>query len=347
MSETRERGRIQRGREIANALYLSWRTPPPPVELSSGDISRLISHLVQGAAGPLLWRRLRDTQRLSTSDAAQLRDASRYQILETASAEHAVAAAFARLRAAGLHPILGKGFAIARLYPERGLRHAGDIDLYICGNEYPTARSEADGLGRERFMPIDLHRGFGELDDRPAEELLRRAVSAPLADAEVTMFGPEDHLRLICLHGLKHGLARPTWLCDIAVALEARPASFDWDWFLEGDARRADWIVCAMGLAHELLGARVDDTPLAERAFRLPRWLAPAVLASWAIAYRTPQSIGLMLRRPAPFLSELAMRWPNAVEATVELGAAFDEQPRLPYQLKMFLGRSARFAFQR
>jgi len=37
--------------------------------------------------------------------------------------------AFVRPPLRGVEPILGKGWAIARLYPERGMRPYGDIDL--------------------------------------------------------------------------------------------------------------------------------------------------------------------------------------------------------------------------
>jgi hypothetical protein len=48
-----------------------------------------------------------------------------------------------------------------------------------------------------------------------------------LNGAKIRILGAEDHLRLLCLHLLKHGAWRPLWLCDVAAALESRPSSFD------------------------------------------------------------------------------------------------------------------------
>ena len=99
---------------------------------------------------------------------------------------------------------------------------------------------------------------------------------------DVQVLGPEDHLRVLCLHQLKHGAPSPLWLCDVAVALETRPPVFDWDRVLGPDRRQADWVACAIGLAHQFLEVPIDDTPVASRAQRLPGWLAPSVLQQWA-----------------------------------------------------------------
>jgi arylsulfatase len=70
-------------------------------------------------------------------------------------------------------------------------------------------------------------------------------------------------------------------LCDVAVAFESRPEDLDWDLVLGSDQRRADWVACTIGLAHQLLGATIDGTPVAARSARLPKWLVPSVLAGW------------------------------------------------------------------
>ncbi len=45
-----------------------------------------------------------------------------------------------------------------------------------------------------------------------------------LDGVDVRVPGLEDHLGILCLHLLHHGAFRPLWLCDIAAALETRPA---------------------------------------------------------------------------------------------------------------------------
>jgi hypothetical protein len=70
------------------------------------------------------------------------------------------------LAAAGLDPLLIKGRVAAALYPERGLRPYGDIDLCFDSAQYQTARTvlntpERRGLQRGRQEDIDWDRCFG------------------------------------------------------------------------------------------------------------------------------------------------------------------------------------------
>jgi hypothetical protein len=228
------------------------------------------------------------------------------------------------------------------------LRPYGDIDLYVRREQHATfvaalKKPEARGWN------IDLHRGAAELDDRDFDELYARSHAIRLGELEVTTFGPEDHLRLLCLHFLREGALRPLWLCDIAVALNSLPPGFDWEYFLGGSERRADWAACAIGLAHHLLGVETDGLPVARRAERLPRWLIPSVLQQWGSGKvtkgrRTPMSAHL--RRRMGMLSSLRERWPNAVEATIGVRGPFNNWPRLPFQLGDCALRTARFALQ-
>ena len=81
---------------------------------------------------------------------------------------------------------------------------------------------------------------------------------------------PKIHLRYMCIHMLQHGAYRALWLCDIAVVLESLPEDFDWEYLLRGDRRPADWVASTVGLANQLLGARLDGIPVAERTRHLP-----------------------------------------------------------------------------
>src|SRR6185503_14712108 len=169
-------------------------------------------------------------------------------------------------------------------------------------------------------------------------------------DVEVRVPCPEHHLRIMSSHMLRHGAWRPLWLCDIAVALEARPADFDWDLCLGRSRQTRDWVACCVGLAHQLLGAQVDDTPLARRAKSLPAWLISTVLKQWETPYATSQPpmshrapIAAYLRHPSGLLSDLRHRWPNAIEATVYTGGPFNELPRWPFQIGECVARTAKF----
>ena len=130
--------------------------------------------------------------------------------------------------------------------------------------------------------------------------------------------------------------------------LESLPEDFDWDYLLGGDRRRGDWVVCAIGLAHRLLGARVDGLPVAQRARQLPRWLVPSVLRQWSLHthYMNTPSLAYCMRHPTQIPRALRLRWPNPIQATVGVGGAFNDLPRLPFQLGECFMRAAHFTTQ-
>src|SRR5437588_5156022 len=172
---------------------------------------------------------------------------------------------------------MGKGWVIARDYPEPGLRPYGDIDLYVRPEQH-GAFVAALGNPEARGWNVDLHRGAAELDDRTFDVLYAHSQSLRLGDAEVRAFGPEDHLRLLCLHFLREGALRPLWLYDVAVALKSLPPDFDWAYFLSGNQRRSDWAACVIGLAGQILGADMDGLPMEWRPKHLPSWMTPGIL---------------------------------------------------------------------
>jgi hypothetical protein len=307
-----------------------------------GEIGPLL--LATGAAG-LAWRRVRASSGLEPSPAVErLRHAFRAHVLESAVHAHQLGEVTALLRAAKVPVLVGKGWAIARLYPEPGLRPYGDLDLYVTPQAYAAALA---ALRRPAVPPgpVDLHLGFADLDDLGGETaLFARSRTAALHDVEVALFGPEDHLRLLCLHALRHGLSRPLWLCDVAVALESRLEVLDWDRILGGNRRRAKAVAWTIGLAHELLGARVEGTPVA--GCRLASWLVPAVLRQWGSGSGWREPMASFLRRPRGALAELRKHWPNPIEATVGVRAPFDDFPRLPFQVAFAAVRGARFGFR-
>ena len=253
------------------------------------------------------------------------------------------------LNSAGVQPVLVKGWAVARLYPEEGLRPYGDIDLCFLPDQYPKALVVLNSPEAARYS-IDVHEGFAKLDDLSADELIARSEPAELGAARFRVLGEEDHLRILCTHLLRHSAWRPMWLCDIGVAIESRSAGFDWDRCLGSNSRVAEWVACAIGLAHRLLEARVDDTPVAERAKRLPGWLIPRVMRNWdepfpenypPLSYLPPMAT--YFRHPAGVLKALRKRWPDPIEATIRLRGPFNEMPRLPFQIGNVLWRIVRF----
>lgn len=336
-------------RLVAATLAGAWRQTPPAFAGSADDLEEVAPLLLGSGAGALGWWKIRHTGLRDAPAAQELRQAYRLHTLQSALHERRIEQVFRLLGESGVEAVLVKGLAASRLYPEAGLRPFGDIDVCVRRGQFAEAEA-ALGHPRGQDFPVDLHRGFEDAAGRGEDELLGRAELMRVGAEDVPVLCAEDHLRLLCVHLLRHGAWRPLWLCDVAAAVENRPEGFDWSRLLRGDGRRARWVACAVGLAHQLLGARVEDTPFERAARRLPRWLAPEVLKSWEAPYthlQAPMRHGApmahYLRRPRGVLKDLATRWPNPIEATIRLGGPLNELPRLPFQVGNVLVRAARF----
>jgi hypothetical protein len=337
------------GKLVASVLTGAWRRTPPPVDISAEELETVAPLLLGSGAGALGWWRVRHTDLKQTPAALQLREAYRLHSLQSALHEAQIKEVLALLDSAGVAPVLVKGWAVARLYPEMGLRPYGDIDLCCLPDQFSAAASALNRPVGKRY-DVDLHEGFAKLDNMTMEKLLARSRTIEIGEVEVRILGLEDQLRILCTHLLRHSAWRPLWLCDIAVAVESLPPGFDWDRFLGDDPLQSDWIACAIGLAHQLLGVDVDHTPVAARAKSLPGWLAPHVLKNWnrpfpdyypPLSYTRP--LASYLRDPKGLVSTLVMRWPDPIEATIRLRGNFSEFPRLPYQLGNLFSRAGKF----
>jgi hypothetical protein len=337
------RGSLQnrRGARVAEVLSRSWRADAPPLELRTDELAEIETLLLSSGAGALAAGRLRGSPLETTPMGQRFQALHRYQVLDLAVREQKLPALWSRLRAAGVEAVMGKGWAVARGYPEPGQRPCGDIDLYVRRRDYERARSvvAAD-------YDVDLHRGLAELDDRDEEPVFARSRRLAVGGVDVRILGSEDHLRLVALHALRHGLIRPLWLCDVAVMIESLPSDFDWNIFQAGDATRTGWATVAIELA-AILGASFSSVPQGARAQRLPGWLVPAVLAEWGSGRlphgaRAPMSGALHL--PSAFVRRLLLRWPNPVEATVGLGRRFGALPPVVLQIAESTRRAGLFA---
>lgn len=334
------------GTQVASVLAGSWRPEPPPPDFSPDSLAAVAPRLLWTGGAALAWWRVGHSRMADCPAAAELRQAYRVHSLQAAVHEEDLRQLILFLRAVGVEPILLKGWSIARHYPETGLRPYGDVDVYV-GPEHQAAAAATLMADDAPTVGVDLHRELADLKERSFDELYGRSRLVTLGDLAIRVLGPEDQFRHICLHLLRHGAWRPLWLCDVGMLLESLAADFDWDYCLTGDRRHADWIACAAGLAHQLLGAHIHDSPLARRARRLPRWLVPAVLRQWGTAYTRYTDNALMTdawRHPARLWNAIANRWPNPIEATVSMQANFSSVPRVLFQTGEFVLRAARWS---
>src|SRR5438094_3867792 len=267
---------LNKGTLIASVLAGSWRQFSSPLEISAAQLEIATPDLLASGAAALAWKRVGNSNLRSSPAAKELEQAYRLHSLQSAIHERDIQNVLAPLSRAGIDPVLVKGWAVARLYPESGLRPYGDIDLCVNPKQFAAAKA---ALSNEANQPqVDLHRGFAKLDTRSWDELYARSQLLKIEDVEVRVLGPEDHLRALCFHFLREGAWRALWLCDIAIAVESRPADFVWDLFTGRDSKRREWFACSIALAHHLLEADLDGVPEAIAKKRLPGWLVPAVL---------------------------------------------------------------------
>ena len=335
------------GSLIAAILTCSWRQSPQPYQCSVEDLKRVLPLLLGSGTAALAWRRVSNSALRSLPEALQLQHSYYHFTLESDLHERDIKQVFTALRSAGIEPLLVKGWAIARLYPEPGLRVYGDIDLYVRPEQHEAAVAVMKRSEYKQYIVDFVYDELSRLDNRTFDELLARSQKLKLDDVEVSVPCAEHHLRLLCMHLLKHGAWRPLWLCDVAAAVEHRPSDFDWEECLGRKQPQRDWIACTIGLAHQLLGADVDHTPIAERATRLPRWLVPAVLKQWekpcAADHHPAELMVSTLRSGTGLVKALGHRWPDPIQATIRMGAMFNTLPRFPFQLAYCQVQGVRF----
>ncbi|MEK6334904.1 MAG: nucleotidyltransferase family protein [Acidobacteriota bacterium] len=335
------------GKLISTILNGSWRvSPDEEIDLCAAELDQVTPLLYNSGAAALAWRRLRHTALRDSSATELLHQAYRYQALFAATHESKLQKTFRLLRQAGVEPILIKGWAVSRLYPQPGLRPSGDIDLFVRPDDYSTVlkvmKSEE---GRDCW--IDLHARIFELADRAGQELFARSELHPCGDESVRILCLEDHFALLAVHLLKHGAWRPLWLCDLGLLLESMPESFDWKLCLGKSARRANWILSSISLAQRLVGARIGNDEIAERSRKTPSWLEPAVLKQWETPFwEAHESLPLLagyLRRPFDFVREVPNRWPDPIVATINVRGKFNNNPRVAYQVCEMAARTVKF----
>lgn len=340
MSELRS---DKRGKLMAALLACAWRQNTPAFKCSLEELELITPQLIETGAAALAWRRVRGSELESCAASGQLHDTYRLYKLLSVVYEREVVDVFRLLRSHGIEPVMVKGWAIARHYGEPESRPCGDIDLCVPPSQHEAAMELMKSRANITH-DVDLHKGFQRLDERGFEELINRSELVEVEGESLRVLKAEDHLRVLCYHFLREGGWRPLWLCDIAAAVESRPAAFDWDLCMGGKQPFADWVACVIGLAHQLLGAEIQDTPVAERAARLPAWLVRGILREWELrSLHRRQHTPLLEAASHPLRSLRGLRyhWPSPVEATVMMGASFNETPRLPFQVGNCLSRAA------
>lgn len=299
----------------------------------------------------LVWWRIRHSELARSKSGAPLRDTYVNQAVLAARGTHRVYRFVSALQNQGIDPVLFKGWTLLPHYAEAGLRPMGDVDMAVNPAELESAREIMRQLGAGMY-DVDIHSGLADPDHAAYipgalwEEVLARTRTRMLGDIQVRVLAPEDELQMLCIHSMRHLAARPIWLCDIAAALEDRPADLDWTHVLSKPPY-ASWILYGLLLAHRLLGAEVADTPLAERVKELPEWLVQDVLARWGeeptSQPKVYDSILSVWRSPSRWQDAVRVRIPNRFAAAIDHHGALDDPLVARHQMRAMLVRLRRF----
>lgn len=265
-------------------------------------------------------------------------DEFRWNLLQVKAAEARAVRAFELFREQGIEPVLIKGIAAGRYYPESKPRVAIDTDLAVASGDFAAGRAivakhAAEGLA------VDLHRELRHLDTVAWDDLFANSVEWRLDGGTIRILRPEDHLRVLSLHWLTDGAGSKDRLWDIYFAVANRPSDFDWHRALDiVEPHRRRWIVCAIALAHRYLGLDLSDTPIADEAANVPAWLVRTVEGEWA-----SETKFLPLEQAfdrGELLKQLPRRLrPDPIWATIQMNGSFDAKTRLFYQVGSFFAR--------
>lgn len=268
-----------------------------------------------------------------------MKDESRWYLLTKKRIEDRITSAFRVFRYSGIEPILIKGWAAARNYPEGTPRFYGDIDLAVGADDFELAR-ELTNDPTSGVIGVDLHRELRHLDTLSWDTILANSKLVNLEDEQIRILSAEDHLRVLCVHWLTDGGANRERLWDIVYAVRYRPPDFDWKNCLDVvNENRRGWIIATIGLANKYMELEIDDLPFADEARSLPRWFTRCVEKEWASG-EEHWPLWASLKNPARFLRQVRKRIPpNPIQATINCEGPINEDGRIRYQLLDTVGR--------
>jgi hypothetical protein len=169
------------GRRIADLLAGAWRASAQTAngnpKLSAAELTEIVPLLCESGAGALAWWQIRNTQLANTVPGQELQEVYRLFRLSALIHEREIAHVLSLLRVEGIEPVLIKGWAIARLYPDAALRPYGDIDLCIRPDQLAQASTALRCLEDIKGHYIDLHCGFARIGQTRAPDVEARRLS--------------------------------------------------------------------------------------------------------------------------------------------------------------------------
>ena len=300
----------------AGLLWAAAQVPGPDINAirraAEGPVhaALLCDAALAHRVGPLVWRALEAADRLDVLGPYVEAVRADHQV-RRAQAElllpRALHLAYEPVREAGIDALLFKGPAVARYYPEPGLRPMDDIDLLFVPSDADRAQAALEGGGwraigprpgdhyDEAFLhptvphlPLELHRGLSSWRDLgntlTLGALWERRQPQDVLGVPAFVIPPAEDLVALAAHAGKpfHYYTRLIWAVDLAMVIHANPV-LDWDRVLGF----ADEVHCRTVLAVGLrmaarLGVDVPDEALVLPEGRVRRdALAPVLEEGW------------------------------------------------------------------
>lgn len=237
------------------------------------------------------------------------------------------------IRSIGIEPIVIKGAAASRYYPEGVDRPSVDVDLAVPPDAFERAFRLVTGPNADG-MAIDLHKGLRHLDTVPWDDLFDNSLEIEFPEGKIRVLRPEDDLRVLSVHWLTDGGSHKERLWDIRYLVDSARSQIDWERVLGPvSSNRQRWIECTLGLTAKYLDLDLTGTPFAGADARLPRWLVKTVEAEWSAEVKHwPLESSLQDRKMLVAQIKRRMR-PNPIYATVDCEGSFDAHTRFFYRV--------------
>ncbi len=262
----------------------------------------------------------------------EIKNEERWLLLRSKVYEEKVKDAFKLFRENDIEPILIKGWAAAREYPQKFRRIYSDIDLCVSTDLYKKG-SELILRDEARQFNIDLHNGLRHLDTVDWNDLYENSRIVNIDDVPIRILRPEDHLRVLSVHWLTDGGAYKDRLLDLYYLIENNKKDFDWERCLGiVSKRRREWVCKIIGLVGKYYGLDVNGFSFFKEATDIPDWLIKALEREWSSAVPL-KPIHTLLGNRSEFWTQIKKRFPpNAIQATIDMEGSFDDKPRFYYQ---------------
>ncbi|MCO5218337.1 MAG: nucleotidyltransferase family protein [Thermomicrobiales bacterium] len=261
---------------LQQLYYQCWRPDAPPLDVTLEQLVPLLEGLLHGGGAGLVWPRIRHRAEEYGAVGEMLEHTYQQCIANQQTIERDIATAVTELRAAGIEPVLVKGWSISSRYPAPAVRRPGDIDLIVPDGTFAQAQRIINQIyGSGLHTSVDLY------DDtnwrsKPSPDFRQRLDYRHCGDVKLATLNASDALRQVSLHYMRHLRNRvpnttPYWLCDIGVLVETLE-EIDWTRLLAGDPVVADRIRLALALSRDIVGTDASRLPMEFGHIRLPKW---------------------------------------------------------------------------